>query len=208
MKTLSFLFVCALGASFGAPHFAFADATAPPSAPENLITPQSVTDVYSSASGRKFPKIGVDVSAYFPTSSKTRRTFGSTWTSVGLGLGTSLVAKAKIYPDIRFFKESKNNDDLFAVAAGARYLVPLGKIIDPVTPPNFAPYAGFGLNLLYAKIDAPSTNTDDKSFGIGANAAIGTTLGRTFFVEGRYSLFSSAADFNLSGAQLMVGARF
>jgi hypothetical protein len=178
-------------------------------AQEPTPTPTTVSaSPAPAASPRKLPRIGVNVSAYFPTSSKTRRTFGSTWTSVGLGLGTSLVSKAKIYPDFALFRQKEDDDRLFAFSAGARYMTPLGKAIDVANPPKYAPYAGLGLNLLYANLDAPSAGTDDKGFGVGANVALGSTLGRTFFVEGRYSLYSRTADFNLSGAQLVFGARF
>lgn len=200
MKSLSLLFACVACVA--------TVACAQTQSPEPATAPAQVSPESVEAKPRKLPRIGVNVSSYFPTSSKTRRTFGSSWTSVGLGFGSTLVAKTKIYPDFALFRQKDGDDRLFALAAGARYLMPLGQRIDVANPPKYAPYAGIGLNLLYANIDAPSAGTDDKGFGLGASATLGTTLGRTFFVEGRYSLFSQTADFNLSGAQLLVGARF
>ncbi len=200
MKSLSFLLVCTVAAC-GAAFAQDSTPVAPTPAPE-------ADAVYASASPRKLPNIGVNVSAYFPTSSKTRRTFGSSWTSIGVGLGSSLVSKARIYPDFNLFRQKDDGDRLFAVTAGARYLKPLGSAIDLANPPKFAPYVGLGVSAVYANVDAPSTNTDDSGFGFGGNVTLGTTLGRTFFAEGRYNLFSQAADFNLSGAQILVGARF
>jgi hypothetical protein len=57
-------------------------------------------------------------------------------------------------------------------------------------------------------IDAPDFEREDKGFGVGGSAVLGASLGRRLFAEARYRVFAEKADFNLSGAQLVVGARF
>jgi hypothetical protein len=37
---------------------------------------------------------------------------------------------------------------------------------------------------------------------------VGTTIGKNFYIEGRYTLLSSVEGFDLSGASFTVGVRF
>lgn len=157
---------------------------------------------------RRIPPLGVDFGVYFPTSSRTKEVFGSSWTGIGPGIGGVSVGKKRISPDIGFTNEKKNGNRAFAAMLGAKYLFPLRESFEKGAAPGFAPYAGVGLGLAYAKIDAPIVGVDDKGFGVSASAILGASFGERFFAEARYTALTETADFNLSGAGLSAGVRF
>ncbi|HEX9997854.1 MAG TPA: outer membrane beta-barrel protein [Abditibacterium sp.] len=169
-----------------------------------LFSPQTAR----AQDSRRIPPLGVDFGAFFPTSSRTKAVFGSSWTGIGPGIGGVTVGKKRISPDIGFTNEKNNGNRAFAALVGAKYLFPIGAPFEKGAAPSFAPYAGVGLGLAYAKIDAPVVGVDDKGFGASASAMLGASFGERFFVEARYTALTETADFNLSGAGLGVGVRF
>jgi hypothetical protein len=152
-------------------------------------------------------RLGVNAGIYFPSSSKTKQAFGSRFTSFGPGLGTKQIFRRRVSPDLDFMREDKNGNDSTVVFAGAKVLMPFGGDVAPDTI-GCVPYYGFGVNLTYADIDAPTFGVNDSGFGVGASAIVGASFGPHFFVEGRYRAMTSAADFNFSGAQIGAGIRF
>ncbi|PQV64416.1 Outer membrane protein beta-barrel domain-containing protein [Abditibacterium utsteinense] len=160
------------------------------------------------AHAQSAPRIGIDGGVFFPSSSKTKSVFGSNFKSFGPGFGSAQVLERKIYPDFDFLREKRGDNRATILFAGAKILIPLGRAPLSGQLAGFAPYSGAGVNLTYADIDAPDAGVKDKGFGAGASAILGASFGQRFFVESRYRLTSSAANFNFSGAQLVVGARF
>lgn len=153
-------------------------------------------------------QLGVDGGVFFPSSSKTKKAFGSSFTSIGPGLGSVRVGRRRLSPDIDIMRQDKNGNDATVVFAGAKILQPLTRALPEGNVTGFMPYGGFGLNLTYADVDAPAFGVNDSGFGIGASAIIGASFGRHFFAEGRYRLATKAADFNFSGGFLGIGVRF
>lgn len=160
------------------------------------------------AQAQRLPQIGIDGGLFFPSSSKTKQVFGSSFKSIGPGFGSTQVTRRRIYPDFDLLREEKSDNKATVIFAGARWLVPLGRPLVSEKTTGFAPYGGFGLNLAYADIDAPSVGVDDNGFGVGASAAIGASFGERFFGEARYRLATKTADFNFSGTQVVLGVRF
>ena len=156
------------------------------------------------AQAQNAPRLGIDGGVYFPSSSKTKAIFGSSLGSIGPGFGPVQVLKRKITPDFDFIREKRAT----VLFAGAKLLVPIGPAPLSAQTAGFAPYSGLGVNLTYADIDAPDAGIEDKGFGAGASAILGASFGQRFFGEARYRITSSAADFNFSGAQIVIGARF
>ncbi len=167
-----------------------------------------VSALGSAAQAQRVPRLGVDGGVFFPTSSKTRDVFGSNFTSIGLGLGSTQVYRRRITPDFDLLRQKRGDNRATVVFAGAKITAPLGRAQLSERRASFAPYGGFGLNLTYADIKAPSVGIDETGFGVGASAILGASFGGRFFTEGRYRLSSSAADFNFSGAQAVIGVRF
>lgn len=162
----------------------------------------------SPTQAQNLPRFGIDGGVFFPSNSKTKDVFGSRFTSIGPGFGETGVSKRKIYPDLDFLREKRGDDRATVIFAGAKVLIPIGRPIVSEGTTGFAPYSGAGVNLTYANIDAPSVGVEDKGFGVGASVILGASFGGRFFTEGRYRLSTSAADFNFSGTQLVIGARF
>lgn len=160
------------------------------------------------ARAQRLPRLGIDGGVFFPSSSKTKAVFGSNFKSIGPGFGETQVLKRKLYPDLDFLREKRGDNRATIIFAGAKILAPIGRPLVSEATTGFAPYAGLGLNLTYAKIDAPSVGVDEKGYGIGASAILGASFGGRFFGEGRYRLATEAANFNFSGTQIVVGARF
>jgi hypothetical protein len=160
------------------------------------------------AHAQRVPRFGINGGVFFPSNSKTKDVFGSRFISIGPGFGETQVYQRKIYPDLDFLREKRGGDRATVIFAGAKLLIPIGRPIVSESTVGFAPYSGIGVNLTYANINAPSVGVQDKGFGVGASAILGASFGGRFFTEGRYRLSTSAADFNFSGIQLVIGARF
>lgn len=160
------------------------------------------------AQAQRLPRFGVNGGVFFPSNSKTRDVFGSRFTSIGPGFGETQVYKRRLTPDLDFLREKRGDNRATIIFAGAKILAPIGRPLLSERTAGFAPYAGFGLNLTYANIDAPSVGVKDKGFGVGASAIIGASFRGRFFTEGRYRIATSAAHFNFSGTQLVLGVRF
>ncbi len=156
---------------------------------------------------RSFPPIGPEVEVYLPFSSKTRDRFGSTFTGIGLGLGSAAPrAGGAIRPDIAILRaESGRNEALF-VAGGLQYRRTFSDQVAADT--RYVPYYGAGLNLIYGKVETRARNRDEDDFGAGASVFVGTSVGRRSFVEARVRALSSVNDYNFSGLALMAGLRF
>ncbi len=160
------------------------------------------------AHAQSSPRFGIDGGVFFPSSSKTKSVFGSNFKSIGPGFGPVQVLERKVYPDFDFVQEKRGDNRATVIFAGAELLIPLGRAPLSGETHGFAPYSGAGVNLTYANIDAPDAGVKSKGFGAGASAILGASFGQRFFGEARYRLTSSAADFNFSGAQIVIGARF
>ena len=173
-----------------------------------VVRDYGIPDSAQSQRRRGLPRFGVDAGVFFPTSGKTKDAFGSRWTSFGLGTGFTVVTRPGFDPDFEILSQDKGGNDASVYLVGGRFLFPLARPAVTAAIPTFAPYAGVGVNLNYTRIDAPDFGADDKGFGVGGSAILGASIGRRLFAEARYRVFTEKADFNLSGAQLVVGARF
>ncbi|RYG55322.1 hypothetical protein EON80_30810, partial [bacterium] len=125
--------------------------------------------------------LGVNAGVYFPTSSRTKAVFGSSFQSFGPGLGSKQVFERKLSPDIDIIREGKNGNDATVIFAGAKVLKPFGGSVSRDTV-GCIPYFGYGVNLTYADIDAPSVGVNDSGFGVGASAIVGASFGPHFFI--------------------------
>lgn len=162
----------------------------------------------AAAQAQNTPRFGVDGGVFFPSSSKTKSVFGSNFKSFGPGFGSAQVLQRKVYPDFDFVRQNSGDNRATVIFAGAKLLIPLGRAPLSGEIPGFAPYSGGGVNLTYANINAPDVGVKAKGFGAGASAILGASFGQRFYGEARYRITSSAADFNFSGTQIVIGARF
>lgn len=150
-----------------------------------------------------FSNVGVDVETYLPFSGKTKDTFGSRFTGVGLGFG-SIRPKVGggISPDISIMSTKQNGDRALLALAGLQYRRPFSD----KTGVRLVPYFGAGANLLYGRLRVDGDRESD--FGAGASVFLGASISRHAFVEARVRLLSEVASYDFSGLSLSAGVRF
>lgn len=85
-----------------------------------------------------------------------------------------------------------------------------GEVVRRLSEPRgyFTPYAGAGVGLLYAKIDADDLGISFNRLSVAGTAFVGTRLGRNAYAEARYRLVPNLEGLSFSGAMLTVGVRF
>ena len=153
------------------------------------------------------PEVGLDVGLFAPFSSKTRDRFGSSFVSVGPGLG-SVVPRAggKLRPDFELIQQERNDNRVFLLIGGVQYR----RTFDPQPEPKqrFVPYYGAGLDLMYGRVRVPDENRHGSSIGGGASVFLGTSIGKRTYVEARVRGLSSVESYNFSGLSLSAGVRF
>ncbi len=155
--------------------------------------------------GGLFSNIGPDAEIYIPFSSKTKDTFGSSFTGVGIGFGgVRPEAGGHFSPDFSLLHESQNGDRALLGIAGLQFRKTFDSNFDENA--RFVPYYGAGANLIYGRLRV-NGETDD-NFGAGASVFLGTSIGRHAFVEARVRALSSVANYNFSGLSLSAGLRF
>lgn len=154
------------------------------------------------ARGGRAPRYGADVSLYFPTSGRVRRTFGDDWVGIGPAFSPFSVAKGTAFrPDFDLISQSRHGNDALLVFAG-------GELVRRLSEPQgyLTPYVGAGVGLMYADVDAPGASFKRAAFA--GSAFVGTRLGRNAYVEARYRAVPSLEGLNFSGTLLTVGVRF
>ncbi|MER3413673.1 MAG: hypothetical protein C4341_05445 [Armatimonadota bacterium] len=138
--------------------------------------------------------VGVDFGAFFPTDGDTQDAFGSTWLRFGLSpLSFQDDNRWKFTFDIAFLHRSvgPNRATLIPATFGVtRGFVDGESATIPYVAARVGPYFG--------DVRIPSIAVDDQKIGFNANAAVGVSFNRQFYIEARYDVFSdfSGLDFN------------
>lgn len=157
-----------------------------------------------------FPKIGIDLGAFFPTDSKTRNRFGSVWTSVGLGIGSADAppSAGRFTLDVSFTSETNGNNYAYVVPVGVAYRRAFSAA-SAESGQFFVQYYGVSLDAVGVDLRSQQDNVHP---GVeltgGGSLTLGTTVGKSAFVEARYSEIAKVEGFDLSGLGLTVGVRF
>ncbi len=179
---------------------------APPTPPP-ASSPSSTSPSTNNSSRSSHIEFGPDVGLYLPTSSKTRNRFGSSWFSVGIGIGSVQPAQTSggFGFDATLISHESGNSHAYIVPIGVQYRKALS------ADSNSVPYVGIGADLILADLRSPVAS-DDVHSGLrttgGAAAILGTTINRNGYVEARYEFISSIKGFDLSGINLSAGIRF
>ncbi len=217
MKSItSYIFVAtallpALAASVHAQAPATNNANPTPPAEQTATIPTTSAPAPTAQNrGRHFPKIGVNVGVYIPTDARTRNRFGNAWTSVGLGIGSADAPPSAGRFTLDFGLTAENSGNNYA------YIVPVGIAYRRAfSAPSVAsrriyiPYYGVSLDAVGVDLKSPQDNVHP---GVevtgGGSITLGTTVGRSAFIEARYSEVAKVKGFDLSGVDLTVGVRF
>lgn len=134
---------------------------------------------------------------FFPTNAKTRSTFGSSWTMIGLTLDyrDEDRSKSRFQFQIDGFNRKSFGDHASIFQIGAKYTQRLNN------SRHFSPYFGGGAGWCVASVKSVADGVDTglRSAGVGGNAFVGANLGMNIKVEASYHAFPNVKGFNLSG---------
>ena len=150
-------------------------------------------------------RIGPEVGVYLPTSSKSRDQFGSSWLTIGLGLGDigRITPQGQTSFDLQVLYQSKNGNHAFLAPIGIGYRVAVSR-----SGPNTA-YVGATADLLLADLRSGDYNVHSGlRTGFGGSALAGVNFGDSGYLEARYLAVSRIKGFDLSGLNVTAGYRF
>lgn len=163
------------------------------------------------------PFLGINAGGYFPAGARARQAFGNTWLGFGPTFGSVTGWKGfSIRPDLQSLYEVGSSPDgdnkAFVVLGGLSFRYTFESSFyyedDKWKIHTFAPYLGFTADIQYSDIVAHIYGVSVKTLSPAGTVYVGTTIGKNFYIEGRYTLLSSVEGFDLSGASFTVGVRF
>lgn len=155
---------------------------------------------------RRF-RFGPEVGVYLPTNSKTRDRFGSTWLSVGLGLGpiTGVSRKGQLGFDLSLQYQQHDDNRVFLLPVGLGYRVALSQNPEAKN----VPYAGVTADVYIADVRSVPDNVHSGIHEAGGGSVlVGVNFGQSGNLEARYQLVSHLQSFDFSGLSLRAGYRF
>ncbi len=180
-------------------------ATPPPDAAQATPVPAPETPPDQNPPNHSRFRFGPAVGVFLPSSNKTRDRFGSTWYSIGIGLGAinPVSTKGNLAVDLNLFYHGRDSNHAFFIPLGVGYRIALA----PGT--GTIPYAGVSVDANFADITSNPDNVHN-SFTVGAGASefVGVNFGDSAFLEARYYEFSRVSGFDLSGLSVDAGYRF
>lgn len=179
--------------------------TPPPIAP----SPDAGTDK-PKRRGFRVPKIGVDFDSFMPSSGKTRSRFGSSWGGIGFGIGrpSRPSGTGRVSFDFSTLYKKSGDHHAFAAPVGISYRRAFNANALTNGSP-LIPYYGVSLNLVGVDLRSPEDNVHSGfRFTEGGSLLVGTTVGKSGFVEGKYAAVGKVKGFDLSGFKLTAGIRF
>ena len=192
-----------------------ADTPAPATTPSTVPAPADTTapqvealppPAKSAAKRSSRFRFGPEVGVYLPTSSKARSQFGSSWVTLGLGLGdiTRATAQGSFGFDLQILYQSRHGNHAFLAPVGVSYRRAFTE-----TTGDTIPYYGVTADINFA--DIRSGDYDVHSgirTGFGGSALLGLSFGGSGYLEARYLAVSRIKGFDLSGLNLTAGYRF
>jgi len=176
-----------------------------PASPDTTAAPDGNNPASSSPKRRARFRIGPEIGVYLPTSAKARDQFGSTWLTLGLGIGSigRITPQGQTSFDLQVLYQTKNGNHAFLAPVGIGYRVAVSQSGQNTL------YVGATADLLLA--DLRSGDYDVHSglrTGFGGSALVGANFGDSGFLEARYLAVTSIKGFDLSGLNVTAGYRF
>ena len=190
------------GTTTAPPTGTTAPTTTTPSTPS---TPEGNNPASSSPKKRPRFRIGPEVGVYLPTSSKARDQFGSTWLTIGLGIGSigRITPQGQTSFDLQILYQSKNGNHAFLAPIGVGYRVAVSQSGQNTL------YVGATADLYLADLRSGDYNVHSGlRTGFGGSALAGVNFGDSGFLEARYLIVSRIKGFDLSGLNATAGYRF
>ena len=165
--------------------------------------------------GFQIPKIGIDYDIFLPSSGKTRSRFGKSWGGIGFGIGRPDRPSGSGRISLDFSTQYQHSGDHHAFAApigiSYRRAFNAGDLEKDAAGVGhtFIPYYGVSADLVVVDLRSPQDDVHSRfRLSEGGSVLIGTTIGASGFVEGKYTGIAKVQGFDLSGIKLSVGVRF
>lgn len=167
--------------------------------------PEGNSPASSSPKTRSRFRIGPEIGVYLPTSAKSRDQFGSTWLTLGLGIGSigRITPQGQTSFDLQVLYQTKNGNHAFLAPVGIGYRVAVSQSGQNTL------YVGATADLLLADLRSGAYDVHSGlRTGFGGSALVGANFGDSGFLEARYLAVSRIKDFDLSGLNVTAGYRF
>jgi hypothetical protein len=180
--------------------------TAPTTPPAATTTTAPDEDHHSS----RF-RIGPTIGLFIPTDSKTRDRFGSSWFSIGLGLGpvSGVSNKGDIGFDINLLYQKRDDNHALLVPIGVGYRIALVNTTNADgTKVKTVPYAGVTADYYLINMKSVQENANGTYGAGGGSLILGVNFGDSANLEARYQFTSKVHDLDFSGLNLTAGYRF
>jgi hypothetical protein len=171
------------------------------------LAPPAVAAVTEPGKPRK-PRLTLKPAAgfYYPTSGKTRSTFGSTWTMVGLTIDyrDEDRSKSRFQFEIDGIRRKSGTDLAVIFPIGFKYTERLN------ASRTFSPYFGGTLGWCIADVRSVADGVDTglRSAGVGGSGFVGANVGMNIKLEAAYHVFPNIKGFNLSGFSIGAQLQF
>ena len=143
---------------------------------------------------------------YFPTDSKTKDTFGNTWTSFGISLnlgalkGTEMIVRTggfELRPFFGYISQEHNNNDIKIIPVGLESRWQLYK------NDSFRFYSGLGMSVNFVKFDIPSENIDISWRGVvGGRLLLGADVTKWLNIQATYNIVDKVEGYDFNGLNL------
>lgn len=148
--------------------------------------------------------VGANAGVFLPTNSTTRDLFGTTWISFGFSpLSFQTAERWKGTLDVSVLSKPSGNNKVFLLPVTAGVTTAFGKDDESEMIPYFAVRAGF----YYGHVRSPFMGIDKTGGGFNANATLGVSFQKKFYVETRYDYFSDFEGLDFSGLWFSAGVR-
>ena len=174
-------------------------------APQAETAPQQESQTTDQTKKKNRFRIGPEIGVFLPTSSQTRSQFGSSWVSLGVGLGSigQVPKKGQTSLDLQVLYQSRGDNHAFLAPIGVGYRTALSQSGSVTT------YVGVTGDIYLADLRSADYNVHSGlRTGFGGSVLLGVNSGESGFLEARYLAVSKIKGFDLSGLNLTAGYRF
>ena len=174
-------------------------------APQPAAEPQQESQTVDPPKKKYRLRIGPEIGVFLPTSSKARSEFGSSWVSIGLGIGSigQVPKKGQTSLDLQILYQTRGDNHAFLAPIGVGYRTALSQSGSVTT------YAGVTGDIYLADLRSGTYNVHSGlRTGFGGSILLGINSGDSAFFEARYLGVSKIKGFDLSGLNLTAGYRF
>ncbi|MBA3725315.1 MAG: hypothetical protein H0W86_02420 [Armatimonadetes bacterium] len=146
--------------------------------------------------------VGVDVGIYFPQSELVRDVWGENWFRIGISpLSFQTPGNWRFTFDLGIMRRSENDDSVTLIPLTFGFTKSFGRDM------KMLPYVVGRVGPYWGDVDSLTFGINKSQVGWNANAAVGISFDRRFYIEGRYDHYSKFEGLDFSGFSIAAGIR-